>query len=213
MTQKEVSIAPEETVEDAAPRQDVEAPDTDITFVEGVPEAPVNSKSLQRKQSVSEAAEESVGRWNAPWFLSWIEYPFHIADPVTGVRLPEVAGQAMDAAARGPLNQTGGYVGSAIVRLAAQDAGCASPFNCSSTVYGIKPSSLLTTTSAITGVMAALFMPVFGAVVDHTRHRKLVGVISGFMAVGAVGAQISISEKTWFFVLCMDVVGGFSLLV
>jgi UMF1 family MFS transporter len=172
------------------------------------------SRALVRKSSVSEAAELSSGRIHAPWFLSWIEWPFHISDPTSGVMLPEVAGQAMDAAARGPLNQVGGYVGSAIVRLAARDAGClVGVGRCTKTVYGIKPSSLLTTTSAIAGVCAALLMPVFGAVIDHTQHRKLVGVLSGALAVAAVGAQLSISQSTWFFVLWMDAIGGFSLLV
>jgi MFS-type transporter involved in bile tolerance (Atg22 family) len=215
MTSEESSTPPESS--SGIPTEDLEpatqdAPQAAAKAVDGVPEAA--SKSLIRKSSVSEAAEISSGGIHAPWFLSWIEYPFHISDPTTGKMLPEVAGQGMDAAARGPLNQVGGYVGSAIVRLAARDAGCRfGPGRCDKTVYGIQPSSLLTTTSAISGVCAALLMPVFGAMIDHTEHRRLLGVISGFMAVAAVGAQISISQSTWFFVLWMDAIGGFSLLV
>jgi MFS-type transporter involved in bile tolerance (Atg22 family) len=199
------------------PKEDWEADPEDVVEVEvsGVPEsASQPHQMLMRKNSVSEAAELSSGGLNAPAFLSWFEYLFHISDPSTGKMLPEVAGQAMDAAARGPLNQVGGYLGSAIVRLASREAGCLrGPRNCSNTIYGVQPSSLLTTSSAIAGVTSALLMPVFGAIVDHTEHRKLVGVISGIMAVGAVGAQMSISEDTWFFVLIMDAIGGFSLIV
>jgi UMF1 family MFS transporter len=214
MTDEESSSPPESSA--GLPNEDVgPAP-------EDVPQAAAKadevsesaSKTLVRKSSVSEAAEISSGGIHAPWFLSWFEWPFHTSDPTSGVMLPEVAGQAMDAAARGPLNQTGGYVGSAIVRLAARDAGClVGPGRCNKTVYGIQPSSLLTVTSAIAGVCAALLMPVFGAIIDHTQHRRLVGVISGALAVIAVGAQLSISQSTWFFVLWMDAIGGFSLLV
>jgi UMF1 family MFS transporter len=214
MTDEESSSPPESST--GLPNDGVEAapeefPQADAKADEVSESA---SKILVRKSSVSEAAEISSGSIHAPWFLSWIEWPFHISDPTSGLMLPEVAGQAMDAAARGPLNQTGGYVGSAIVRLAARDAGClVGPGRCNKTVYGIQPSSLLTTTSAIAGVCAALLMPVFGAIIDHTQHRKLVGVISGALAVIAVGAQLSISQSTWFFVLWMDAIGGFSLLV
>jgi UMF1 family MFS transporter len=214
MTSEESSSPPESSSDVAAEGVEPTPHDSPqaAAKADGVPEAA--SKSLIRKSSVSEAAELSSGGLHAPSFLSWFEWPFHISDPTTGKMLPEVAGQAMDAAARGPLNQTGGYVGSAIVRLAARDAGCQfGPGRCDKTVYGIQPSSLLTTTSAISGVAAALFMPIFGAVIDHTEHRRLMGVISGLIAVAAVGAQISISQSTWFFVLWMDAIGGFSLLV
>ena len=191
--------------------EDVEvAAETDITTDIPV-ENPSSSRVLLRKASVSEAAEIASGGWNAPAFLSWFEKPFHIADPDTGKKLPEVAGQALDAAGRGPLTQVGGYMGVAIVLSAATDAGCAGPNNCS--VFGIKPGSLLTATSTISGVLAALLMPVFGAIVDHTSHRKLVGVVSGFVAVIAVGVQMCISTETWLFVLIVDGIGGFALLV
>lgn len=214
MTDEESSSPPASATD--LPKEDEEAGPEDVLHADakadGLSEGA--SRTLMRKSSVSEAAEISSGGMNAPWFLSWIEWPFHISDPTSRVMLPEVAGQAMDAAARGPLNQVGGYVGSAIVRLAARDAGClVGPGRCNKTVYGIQPSSLLTTTSAIAGVCAALLMPVFGAIIDHTQHRKLVGVISGVLVVAAVGAQLSISQSTWFFVLWMDAIGGFSLLV
>jgi len=173
--------------------------------------------TLQRKLSVSQSANEASGGWNAPWFLSFIEYPFHVKDPVDGTKLPEAAGWGMDSAARGPLNQIGGYVGSAIIRLAAKDVGCVSPRGCDIAVRGgiLKPSSLLTATSTIVGIVGAILMPFVGAIVDHTTHRKLLGITSGFLVVLVAGLQIMISVEpnNWLFILILDAIGSFGLLV
>jgi len=169
------------------------------------------------KFSISQSANEVSGGWNAPWWLSFIEYPFHVKDPVDGTELPEAAGWGMDSAGRGPLNQVGGYVGSALLRLAAADVNCPSPRNCNVSVKGgiFKPSSLLTVTSAIVGVFAAILMPFVGALVDHTKHRKLLGVVSAFIVVLVTGMQMSISlePNNWLFILVLDSIGSFFLLV
>lgn len=147
----------------------------------------------------------------APAWLSWMEVPFHIPNPKTGQNLPEAAGWAMDSAGRGPLNLVGSYVGGAVLRMAIKEAG--GPNN---TVRGLlKPSSLLTAASSIVGVIAALLMPVCGAIIDHTHHRRMMGIVSGVFAVGLVGVQISISLKrnNWFFILIIDMLQSFSLLV
>lgn len=174
--------------------------------------------TILRKLSVSQTANEAADGWNAPWFLSFIEYPFHVKDPVDGSKLPEAAGWGMDSAARGPLNQIGGYVGSAIIRLAAKDAGCVKgPRECDIAVRGgiLKPSSLLTATSTIVGIAAAILMPFVGAIVDHTSHRKFLGMSSGFIVVLVAGLQImiSIEPNNWLFILCLDAIGSFGLLV
>lgn len=167
--------------------------------------------------SVSRSASDVMDNWKVPQWLSFVEYPFRIQDGGDGSYLPEVTGWGMDAAARGPLNQLGSFVGSAVLRMAALDAGCASPKNCSLSVYGgpFKPSSLLTATSAIVGIVAALLMPFVGALVDHTRHRKLLGTVSGFFIVLLTGMQISISLEpiNWLFILVLDACGTFSMLV
>ena len=116
----------------------------------------------------------------------------------------EATGWAMDAAARAPLNQAGTFVGTALLRLATEDAGCTRPATCENTVYGLKPSSLLTMTTAVVGIAGALLMPVFGAVVDHTRYRKLVASVSACIVVVIAGCQISISLSNWFIILILD---------
>lgn len=189
---------------------------------DAAPEAPAapssssggNPKILVRRHSISEeATEQSSGRFKAPWWLSWFERPFQITDPSTLNVIEESTGWAMDAAARGPLNQAGTFVGTAILRLATIEAGCRSPRKCPNTVYGLLPSSILTTASTIVGLLTAVLMPIAGAIVDHTRHRKVIGATTAMFTVAVTGVQLMISEDTWFPVLILEMVGGFSLLV
>ena len=169
---------------------------------------------VERHLSVSEEATlKSSGRWKAPWLLKWMECPFAVTAPSTGKKLDEATAWAMDASARAPINQAGVFVGTALLRLAAADAGCERPATCENTIYGFRPSSLLTVTSAITGVTAALLMPVFGAIVDHTRHRKFVGILSALIVTLITAVQITISESNWLMILVLEAIGGFSLLV
>jgi MFS-type transporter involved in bile tolerance (Atg22 family) len=166
-----------------------------------------------RQSSVSEAAEASGSGTNAPVWLSWLEWPFHISDPKTSsIQLPEVAGWGMNSAGRGPLNQVGGYVGTAILRLATKAAGCKS-VNCNQKIHGFMPSSLLTLTTSIVGVIAAILMPIVGAVVDHTQYRRLMGILSGFLSVVLIGAQMGISESNWFIMLIIDAIQTFVYVV
>jgi MFS-type transporter involved in bile tolerance (Atg22 family) len=168
--------------------------------------------TLNRTISISEAVEgDGSGHTNAPSWISWFERPFQVADPVTNRILPEATGWAMDSAGRGPLNLVGSYVGTAILRLAIQEAG--GPDN--PIKWGLKPSSLLTLMSSVIGVVAALLMPIAGAIVDHTPHRRIFGIVSGIFAVGFIGVQISISaeKNNWFFILVIDTLQTFALLV
>lgn len=182
---------------------------------ESMPTKSSPTPQLKRKSSISEAVEESSRGWNAPAVLRWVELPFRIKEPSTGKYLPEATGQGMDAAGRGPLNQIGSYIGSALLRMASIDAGCPSPRGCTGTVYGLQPSSLLTLTSSVVGVAAAILMPIFGAIVDHTEHRKLVGCVSGFTVVLVTGMQIGISaeKNNWLYILILDAIQTFALLV
>lgn len=176
-------------------------------------EQPWPESTVHRQMSVSEAAEMNDQTLNAPGWLKWIEIPFHVKDPIDGKKLPEAAGWAMDSVGRGPINQVGIYVGNAILRLAAQEAGCARLADCEVRTHGLKPSSLLTATVSVVGVISALLMPIVGAVVDHTACRRMVGIVSGFLAVALIGAQIFLSEDNWFGMQVIDGVQTFVFLV
>jgi MFS transporter, UMF1 family len=190
------------------------APDqVDVVTIQ-IPSTTATSIPLQRQLSVSESASISQhGGWHAPYYLKVIEMPFRIKDYVNDMILPEATGWCMDSTARGPFNQMGGFIGTAILRLATVDAGCKSVQTCTNTVRGLRPSSYLAATSAIVSIVGALLMPIAGAVIDHTRYRKHVGVISAILVVTLTGFEMLISQRrnNWFFILIIDSFQSFFL--
>ncbi|KAL7476434.1 hypothetical protein ACHAW6_002299 [Cyclotella cf. meneghiniana] len=158
--------------------------------------------TVQRTLSISEQASAASSRRIAPpSFLRWLEYPFRIKNPNTQAYLEEATAQAMDYCGRGPINQAGSFVGSAILKLAAIEAG-----GINNTVHGMKVSSLLTLGNLIAGVTAGATMPFVGALVDHTDHRKAMGALSAFVIVSASGCQLMLSPDTWFVVYILGII-------
>lgn len=164
----------------------------------------------RRKDSVSEAATGSSQ--GAPWLLRFFEIPFRIRDPTNrDVVLPEVTAWAMDHSARGVLNTVGAYVGLAVLVMASIEAG-----DSENTVRaGLKPSSLLTATSAIVGVIAAALMPIVGAIVDHTQYRRFMGSASALILTALTGMMLALDleRNNWFFVLIVESILSFFLTV
>lgn len=166
-------------------------------------------RSIERKLSISaQSTAGSTGRCRAPGFLKWLEYPFRMKNIQTHQYLEEATGHSMDVAARGPINQSGSFVGSAMIRLAAQQAG-----GIDNKVYGIRASSVLTVGSIIVGVTAGVTMPFVGALVDHTNHRKAMGSISAIVIVIAVAFQLMLSPDTWLAVFILETIGGYFLIM
>ena len=184
----------------------------------GENDTPTNHTSSCRSSSKLTISEEatlaSSKRFKPPKFLKVVfETPFRTKNPTHGGHVEEATAWAMDAAGRGPLNQAGSYIGVAILALATIDAGCDLPATCPNRVYGFKPSSMLTMASVITGVASAVLMPFIGAIVDHTRHRKTVGVITAILVCAITAFQITISLDTWFACLVLEMLGGFTLIM
>lgn len=198
MTEKSVDFHPETTVS-----EDVEEGATPKSATIG----------YERQMSKSERASFESTQAPPPKWLVWFETPFRVKTPSNGIILPEGTAWAMDGSARAPLNQAGALVGATLLRLAFAETSCTNPATCTEQVYGFKPSSLLTFFSTIGGVMAALFMPVFGAIIDHTRYRKHVGVVSAALVSIITGVQLMVNEDTWFAVLVLEAVGAFTLVV
>jgi len=171
-----------------------------------------NSNSgIKRSRSLSISEQASAGstrRCSPPWFLRFLELPFRVKNNQTGQYLEEATGQGMDMAARGAINQTGGFIGSAMIRMAALDAG-----GPNEKIYGIRASSVLTVASIIVGVTAGVTMPVLGALVDHTNHRKIMGGISAGIVALAVGCQLILNKDTWFAVFILEIIGGYFLIM
>ncbi len=187
----------------------------DVVPQVGLTESAHGALDLQKKLSISEhASQDSQDRLLAPPWLSWLEIPFRVADGSGNkVVLPEATGWAMDSAARGPLYQFETIIGTAILRLATQAAGCRNPTTCQKTIYGLKPSSLLTLKTVVVGVIAAFVMPYVGAVIDHTSRRKLLGILSIALVISVTFVDIFIQHIDWFALLLLDGVRHFFLLV
>lgn len=109
------------------------------------------------------------------------------------------------------------YISTAIINLAKLKAGCSietpegevTAPDCDGKVYGLKPSSLLTTYATIVGVLSAACLPIVGAVLDHTTHRKLVGLISAGLQCVCLFVPIFITEENWPTILVLSVFSAF----
>lgn len=107
--------------------------------------------------------------------------------------------------ARGPIIFAGVFFASSVLYLASAEAGCLDESgeeildedDCDSRVYGFKPATFVTMISIIAGLLSAIFMPVIGAIVDCTHHRKTVSITASVLLVLIKGVQAGISSRTW----------------
>ena len=130
----------------------------------------------------------------------------------------EALGWAIDVVPRG-VTIMGNVVFSstALLNLAKKAAGCQIELlpgelelpECTNKVYGIRPSSLLTTIVTLVGLCAAVLMPVIGSIIDHTKYRRAGGRISAIIMTIVTFFQMFISEKTWFFIAILQVISAF----
>lgn len=127
-------------------------------------------------------------------------YPTCCGHPVFGGN-QEALGWCLDVVGRTlSIIAIGAFLFPALMALANEAAGCpADPsVECNERVYGIKPSSLLTTVHTIVAVCAAPLMPLMGAMVDYTSHRLLFGRILSMSFLALLFPQIFVSKQTWF---------------
>ncbi|KAL7431573.1 hypothetical protein ACHAXM_002723 [Skeletonema potamos] len=168
-------------------------------------------RQLSRKLSISEMATASSTRRFTPptWLSCWFEWPFRVKNNQTGEFVQEATGHSMDYCARGTINQCGSFVGSAMIRIAVAKAKA----DGTTSIYGMKPSSVLTVGSLVVNVAAGVTMPFVGALVDHTDHRKVMGTVSAFIMTLATAVQSFISEDTWLAVWLFEIFGGYFLIM
>lgn len=110
----------------------------------------------------------------------------------------------------------GAFLAPALIRLAKEAAGCVTePLpsgevpECEGRVYGLRPSSLLTTYTIVVGVSSAALMPLMGSIVDYTKHRRLLGRVFAFLACIFMFPQIFIGENTFFMVAILQIIVAF----
>ncbi len=85
----------------------------------------------------------------------------------------------------------------------------ADDYECTGTVYGQNPLSLISNIAVGSGLLAAFFMPVIGVVLDFTSYRRFVGILFSALFTIIQASQIAISEKTWFPMAILQSIAGF----
>jgi len=98
------------------------------------------------------------------------------------------------------------FVAPALLYFAKLEAGCEVEApegetevpECNKEVYGMKPSSFITTLTTVTSLLVACSLPLMGAIIDHTSHRRSVGRVLAFMYICCVVPHIFMSEQSWF---------------
>lgn len=126
----------------------------------------------------------------------------------------EATGLALNSTARGLVGMSSLFLGPASLILA-QDAAikdaCGAnndndgqDCNDEGRVFEMRPSSLLTNTGVFSGIFSALLLPLFGAIVDHTPHRKAIGQWAAMLLSIIKGIETFLSESTWFFISALQ---------
>ena len=126
----------------------------------------------------------------------------------------EATGVAMSSWTRGILFMASVYFGPALLALAADEAAmrCESDDDldqdCAEHVrlYGFKASSVLSNVTMFAGIFSALALPICGAIVDHTPHRRTVGIVCATIMAVIKVAESGVSARNWFFMSCLQVV-------
>lgn len=115
---------------------------------------------------------------------------------------------------RGPLVMANIFLSTAIMHLANIEAGCMDENGividrCENRVYGLKPSSIMTTIGVCSGLLSAFFMPLGGAMVDYTDLRRAVGTYSAFFIHIIQAVSIFVFLETWFILAILQVLAIF----
>ena len=103
------------------------------------------------------------------------------------------------------------FLATSLITLAERSTGCTDEQEeeCEGEVFGFRPSSLITIIGTISGLMAAFFLPIIGAIVDYTKYRKATytTIATASMVIQAI--QIGTVEATWFPMAILQAINGF----
>lgn len=113
------------------------------------------------------------------------------------------------------------FLSTALLYLASEEVGCLKwdaptekqtvDDQCDERVFGLfQPAALITNTGVAVGLMAALVMPIVGAIVDFTPYRWTVGVVASGVIVLVQVIQIWTNSNTWFIMAMLQAIFGVS---
>jgi MFS-type transporter involved in bile tolerance (Atg22 family) len=110
------------------------------------------------------------------------------------------------------------FLSSSLIYLASVHAGCVDDEGeivdeCDGKAYGFQPASLITNIAVVSGLLAAFFLPVLGAIIDFTPHRRSLGIATAVLMTLIQGVQIGTVQATWFPMALLQAVVGFLFFV
>lgn len=103
------------------------------------------------------------------------------------------------------------FLSTSLITLAERSVGCKDDQEegCVGKVFGFKPSSLITIIGTISGLMAAFLLPIIGAIVDYTKHRKGTYTTIATTSIVIQAIQIGTVQATWFPMAILQAINGF----
>jgi len=113
---------------------------------------------------------------------------------------------------RGPIIMSNLLLSSALLQLANEAAGCdeiTETETVSCKIYGFRPSSLISNIAIIAGLMSAFTMPIIGAMIDYSSHRRNIGIFSAGLMILIQAIQIGIGGSTWFAMALLQAIAAF----
>lgn len=166
-------------------------------------EAPVTTSTKDAENNAADE-EDASAKKKCGGYCAWTN--FH------GVA--EAKGYAILGTARGAIVMSNIFLSTSIIYLASVEAGCVDENgtvvdDCENKVYGFIPSSLIANIAVISGLLSAFLMPLIGAIVDYTPHRKATGIVAAILLILIQGVQIGTVAATWFPMTVLQAVAGF----
>jgi MFS transporter, UMF1 family len=190
---------------------------------------PSNSHNINDLKANQSTTPQPTSPQSLPFW-----YPHFRGKPVYNGRI-EVLGWALDAIGRAiSFIGAGAFLGTALLQLAKEAAGCieneeydgfinetinkqwknATSWSdneepCTGRVYGIRPSSILTTYTVVVSLFSASLLPLWGAILDYTPYRLQVGQLCSIFLCLLLFPQMFVNGNVWFMVAIMQMCVAF----
>jgi UMF1 family MFS transporter len=162
-----------------------------------------NEDENENEDAVMEVEYDLHGAGRRPFFFRYLPRLVRFDDaPI------DATGCSTDMFARSTVFMASIFLGPALLELASDEAQqiCRNENedDCENArVYGFKPSSLLSNIAIAGYLVSTIFLPIFGAIVDHTPYRRHVGAWTAF-GLTFIKALETIFLSEWFFIAVLQ---------
>ena len=106
------------------------------------------------------------------------------------------------------------FLSTSLIYLASEQAGCLDAEDlvvedCQTRVYGMLPTALIANIAVVSSLLSAFLMPLAGAAMDYTPHRRKIGIYVTALMILIQAIQIGTLQKTWFAMSVLQGIAGF----